>query len=356
MQRCAALVITLVLAGLVIGQDSKKWEPPRPPEGWKAVESKDSRYYFAVPKEASISSRDSSFSSNGLRIVMQAKTCKLKDGTSLEVQGCTLTGSALRGMTTAQVLDVFLSEEKAKGYELGAGKAISLGDIKARDYRMTGEQNQRRLVIFAAKPRVYSLAVTAKDAAQLDSETANKFLNSLVLVPADVVTANLKEKAQKQDATNKESLAKFGAKWTANLNDMTPPDAPVLGMVRGREFKPDKVALENRDTLVFRQGAPRGTGLEVSLWLILKPGESLENKTYEIGRGVRASRTPHIRLIGAPEGSKRSTTEPFVSNYSLKLQFGNKEADKTVPGTIYLCAPDSHRSWIAGKFSVKESQ
>jgi hypothetical protein len=94
--------------------------------------------------------------------------------------------------------------------------------------------------------------------------------------------------------------------------------------------------------------------VEVELWLILKPNESVENKTYEVGRGLRPPVTPHVRLATMAEGAKVPRSVSFLANYSLKLTFSAKDADGAIPGTIYLCAPDAARSWFAGKFTAKE--
>jgi hypothetical protein len=175
------------------------------------------------------------------------------------------------------------------------------------------------------------------------------------LVPAEVVKAAAKERAEKHEAAGKENLAKYGAKWTADLKEMTPPDAAVVGQIRGREFKPDSVTLQPGGRLVLRQGTGTRPDVEVELWLILKPNESVENKTYQVGKGVKAAVTPHIRLATLPEGAKLPKSESFVANYSLKLTFEAKGKDGSIPGTIYLCTPDGAKSFLAGKFSVKEN-
>ena len=182
----------------------------------------------------------------------------LKDGTVLEVRGSTLTGTALKGTTVDQVLDEFIALDKKSGYTVSASKEIKIGDIKAREYKLSnGKQSQRR-VVFGVKPRIFELEAASTDAAKLDTETVNTFLKSLVVVPNEVVAAAAKERTAKQGVTDKANLEKLGAKWTANLKEMKAPDAPAVGMIRGREFKPDSVRLDPGGWLVFQQGAKRG--------------------------------------------------------------------------------------------------
>ena len=94
--------------------------------------------------------------------------------------------------------------------------------------------------------------------------------------------------------------------------------------------------------------------VKVDVTLFLQGNESLENKSYEVGRGVMPPLSPHIRIATLPKGARLLKVEPFVNNYSLKLSFGAKDKDGAIPGTIYLCTPDAARSWLAGKFTVKE--
>jgi len=114
------------------------------------------------------------------------------------------------------------------------------------------------------------------------------------------------------------------------------------------------VTLQPGGKLLFRQGSGRWPDAEVELWLILKPSESVENKTYEVGKGAKPAVTPHVRLATTPEGSQVPRSESHLTNYSLRLTFAAKDKDGAIPGTIYLCTPDAARSWLAGKFAVKE--
>jgi hypothetical protein len=355
MMRIAAVAFGVSFAALALAQDTKKWQPPPTPEGWKALVSKDGRYRFAVPKDIKGSgSRELTSTRRGLKVAIQVNYFTLKDGTLLEVRGATLAGTALKGTTVDQVLDEFIAIDKENGYTVSAPTQIKVGDIKAREYRLSNDKHSQRRVVFGIKPRIFELEVTSADAAALDTEIASTFLKSLVLVPDEVVKAAAKERAEKQGTVDKENLAKLGAKWTANLKEMNAPDAPAVGLIRGREFKPDSVVVEPGGWLVFRQGARTRPDVKVDVTLFLKPNESLENKTYEVGKGIMPALPPHIRISTLPKGAKLLKTEPFVSNYSLKLTFGAKDKDGSIPGTIYLCTPDAARSWLAGKFTVKE--
>jgi hypothetical protein len=352
----AALIVCASLAAVSPAQDPKL-EPPAPPAGWKAVVSKDGTYRFAVPPGTGRSgTRDHSFSINRIRVRSLVNYYTLKDGTTLEVEAATLTGAGLSGLKVGDVFDAIVDGQKEEGFKASDPKDVKVGQLKAKEYRLTKDKTSRRMVIFSVKPRVFILTVDAEDPALLDTETVNTFVNALVLVPAEVVKAQAKERAAKDEAAGKENLEKFGFKWTTALKDMTPPDAPVVGVVRGREFKPDSVKLDAGNWLIFRQG-DKGTfaDIEVKIWLFPKAGESVENKTYEIptsGAKGGAS-TPHIQMATMTAGRRIPQSESFLNRYALKLTLAAKDADGNIPGTIYLCTPDSGKSFLAGTFTAK---
>jgi len=189
----------------------------------------------------------------------------------------------------------------------------------------------------------------------LEGEPANTFLRSLFLVPPDVLKAAAKEKAVKMEAAGKENLEKFGFKWTMALKDMTPPDSPAAGLLRGKEFKPDTATIQGGN-LNLRQGTgvfPEG---EVFIAFLIKNGGSAENKTIEIppGGSVPGGK-PHVRITTMEKNARLPKNESFVDKYALKVTFGAKDANGDIPGTIYLCTPDASRSFVAGSFTVKKN-
>lgn len=325
-----------------------------PPKGWKAVASKDGTYGFAFPGDAPrTGTRDRNYTIHGVRERLRVNYCILKDGMLLEVDTAILSGPALKGVTVADAINNILDSEKDDGFEVSAPKKVKIGEIEGREYRLVKDRVARRTVIFFARPRLFLLNVAADDAAKLDTETADTFLKSVSLVPAAVLKARAQERAAKAAQVAKEQQEKYGAKWTINLKEMTPPDAPAIGVIRGREFKPESVVLRG-SRLTFRQGV-KGVfaDVEVSLTLPLK-GRSPENKTYEIKpAAANPVGSPIVRLATMPAAGGTPQAETVMNRYALKLTFAAKDADGGIPGTIYLCTSDAGRSFLAGKFTVK---
>jgi hypothetical protein len=355
MSRFAAAVVVFGSIVAACPAQEPKWEPPAPPTGWKAVVAKDGTYQFAAPPGTSRSgTRDRTLNIGGVRIRSQLNYYLLKDGTTLEVGTVIPSGSALKGVTFGEVMDTIVNNmEKDDGYSVSARKDTMVGSIKSREYRVSKDKENARLVMFAAKPRIFYLGVTAEDAAKLDTDTANKFVQSLVLVPPEVVKAAAKEKAAKDEQAGKENVEKYGMKWTTNLKEMTPPEAPVVGVIKGKEFKPDVVTLR-AGRLVFRQGEKGAfADMEVSVVMFLK-GEPIEGKEFEIAAAAsNPGGSPHVALAVMPAGAKLPKHESFLNKYALKLTFGAKDANGNIPGTIYLSMPDAGKSFLAGTFSVK---
>ena len=301
-------------------QDPKpqpKWEPPATPSGWKAVVSKDGTYRFVVPQGITRSgTRDHTMTINRVRVRSQVNYFTLKDGTTLEVEAAALSGAGLAGVKVADVFNAILDGIREDGSTVSDPKDVNIGEIMAKEYRVAKDKSNRRMVMFAVKPRIFILSVGAADVANLDTETADTFLKARVLVPAEVVKAAAKERAAKDAEKSKENQEKYGFKWTTVLKDMTPPDAPAVGVIRGREFKPDSVRLRG-GRLVFRQGGTQTfADIEVSVVMFLK-GDSIENKTYEIAAAaINPTGSPHIQLSTMPKGGKLPKSESFLNRYA----------------------------------------
>ena len=334
-------------------KDAKPWEPPATPEGWRAVASKDGTYRFAVPKATTRSgTRERTLNAGGLRARYQIDYAQLKDGTTLEVQIATFTGAALKGAKVSDVTAALLAGEAEEGFEVSAPKAVTLGDLKGNEYRLTKDKLSRRLVMLNAKPRIVSLNVASADDAKLDDETAETFLKSFVFVPVEVVNAARKEAADKLEAVVQANAEKLGFKWTLDLKEMNAPDAPVVGTVRGRDFNPDAVKYVN-GRLTFRQGKEVFAEVESVIYLYPKAGEGVVDRTFELSpaKGFPTG-LPRVELSSMAPKARIPATEGFTDKYAFKLTLGTLAADGTLPGTIYCCAADASRSYFAGTFKA----
>jgi hypothetical protein len=349
MIRATFLIVAFALSAAA-ADDKGQWQPPSAPDGWKYVASSDGVYRFVAPKDTKrTSTRDRTMTINRVRARINAFLFVLKDDTVLKVESLALSGAALRGVKVSDVLDSILSEMKGEGFSASEPKEVTVGDVKANEYRLSKKGQDRRVVLFHAQGRVFVLEVASADPKALDTKTADTFLKSLVLVPADVLRAEAKERAAQLAARVEQQKEKYGFGWTTDPAAMTPPDAPVVGELRGVEFKPDVVKYE-AGRLWLRQGKEVFADGEVSIVLTLKPGESLEKREYSFTPAKGGD--PAISLSTHAKTDKLPKLESFNDKYALKLTFGEKDKDGKIPGTIYLSLPDAARSFVAGKFSV----
>jgi hypothetical protein len=350
------LVALAICGGLVLqttAQDTK-WQPPPTPDGFKAVVSKDGIYRFFIPQQVGRSgSRDHSMNVRGTRMRAQINYYTLKSGQTLEVEVMTLSGAGTRGLTADNVLEGIVEGMKGEGYNVSEPKATQVGSIKAREYHMSNNKASERVVMFVVKPRVFILTASAANPALVEGEPANTFLKSLVMVPPDVLKAANKAKAEKNEAVGEANLEKYGAKWTMAMKDLTAPEAPAVGLIRGKEFKADSATLQNGN-LELIQGAgvfPEG---KVSVVFLIKGNGPVENQTIEIAPNVaRPEGKPVVWIATMDKGARSPKSESFLDKYAMKVTLGSKDAKGNIPGTIYLCTPDGNRSFVAGTFTAK---
>ncbi|MBI3464117.1 MAG: hypothetical protein HY000_13830 [Planctomycetes bacterium] len=156
------------------------------------------------------------------------------------------------------------------------------------------------------------------------------------------------------DTPSKDARKKDTAKpvWTMDLSKMRIPDAPATGRIHGEDFTAEQAELEG-GILTLREGKDFFPEKAVKLFLFLKEGESVEGKTFRV-TGKERFRSPHVHVQWrAKKGEGVPETETVMDNYAMVLEFG-KIKDSRLPGRIYLCLPNTTKSFVAGTFVVGE--
>jgi hypothetical protein len=132
---------------------------------------------------------------------------------------------------------------------------------------------------------------------------------------------------------------------------MTAPDKPAAGKLLGGDFKIEKAELGG-GVLKLRQGKEFFADAEVIIFLFLKPGESVESKSYQVAADDKGGEKPHVYIKRIPPGEKLPAGPGFTSGYAMKLEFGKAKEGK-IPGKIYVCLPDEQKSFVAGTFTIE---
>jgi hypothetical protein len=343
----AATLILGIMPAPILAVDSG----PTAPDGWQYVLPKDRTYQFLFPKNPkSIGYTSRKFTARGIRAEVLMNYCTPRDETFFEVDGATLTGRGLTSLKVDDLYEIMLEGERQRGVAIGDSKDTTIGQHKAREYRMRKDGVRFRAVVLPMKNRVFLLRISAADESKLDSDRANTFFQSFRLLK-DSPEAESKEDAAAAAERATAAMAKFGFKWTLKTEEMTAPDKPVAGLILGKEFKPDSIVRESSGNLRFRQGDAKTPDAEVRIVMFTSPSQKFENRTIEVKPDRKTASMPTILLTSHDPATKIPTTSSF-DKYAMKLHFGARGRDGMVPCTIYLCTADEKRSFMAGKFSV----
>ncbi len=277
--------------------------------------------------------------------------CTLRDGTYFDVEGATLTGRGLGSLKIDDLYEIMLEGEKQQGITVGEPKETTIGNAKAREYRMRKGNTRGRAVLLVNKNRVFELRVRSEDESKLDSDQTKTFFQSFSILK-ESPEAESKEDAASAEQRAKEAIAKFGFKWTLKSEEMTAPDQPVTGLIHGKEFKPDSIVVETGGILRFRQGAEKTPEAEVRVFMFSSPKDKFEDRKIEIKLGRNSGIVPTLILTTHDPATRIPTNNSFFDKYAMKLHFGAMGSDGIAPCTIYLCTSDANKSFMAGKFTL----
>ena len=143
------------------------------------------------------------------------------------------------------------------------------------------------------------------------------------------------------------------ARWTLDVEGAETPNGRVAGSMSGSNFVANDVVLYTGSAtpiLALRQGDRFDVERELLVYLRVKPGESLEGRSWIVARDQPA---------GAPQVVKRWKTTPrvapqqqtFSAGYAMKLELG-KASDGRLPGKIYLALPGPDQTVAGGVFTA----
>lgn len=130
--------------------------------------------------------------------------------------------------------------------------------------------------------------------------------------------------------------------WTSDISTVSFPAHPASGKIRGQDFALTTTGFRNGD-LRLRSG----TNMRLDVYHL---GNSIEGQSYEVRPHDNDRDNPRVRMTWKEGDAVMTAT--FSKGYAMKLQFG-KAINHTVSGNIYLCLPDTSKSFVAGTFEVR---
>jgi hypothetical protein len=141
--------------------------------------------------------------------------------------------------------------------------------------------------------------------------------------------------------------------WTLDLTNAVFPDRIAAGVIHGKDFACRQAVLQN-GLLALR--SERGWQAAVSANIFISTNafstnaaQILSGRSFEVGTNY-AGFAPSVTLSWR-EGDMR-VIEMFTNNFAMKLEFGNVSSNE-LPGKIYLCLPDTMKSYVAGSFTAE---
>ena len=134
--------------------------------------------------------------------------------------------------------------------------------------------------------------------------------------------------------------------WTLNLDDVTTPNATVVGRIHGRDFILNWSWYQNGE-LMLRSGTNSPIEFGARINFSGAAPEALANKTINVSTNVDQAAV--LTLFWREDAGVQK--QIFKESYALRLEFGALTTNR-LPGKIYLCTPDQEKSYLMGKFNA----
>ena len=137
------------------------------------------------------------------------------------------------------------------------------------------------------------------------------------------------------------------ADWSLDVSTNVIPDAPVSGRIHAQNFVVERANFRE-GTLTLRFGT-RGA---VEFGALVSFGgaqpESLAGQSINVTTDADKAARVQLRWKDANGEAQRAE---FTNGYAMRLEFGPL-ANGRLPGKIYLCTPDTEKSFLHGTFNA----
>ena len=135
------------------------------------------------------------------------------------------------------------------------------------------------------------------------------------------------------------------ANWSLVLGTNALPETPVAGRIHGLDFIVERCTLQN-GSLMLRAGTKGPVEFGVFVNFSGAQPEALAGQTINVSTNAEKAAKVSLRWKDAA-GVVQKTN--YDAGYALRLEFGAL-ANNHLPGKIYLCTPDTERSYMLGNF------
>jgi len=171
--------------------------------------------------------------------------------------------------------------------------------------------------------------------------------------------------------------------WVADASRAEFPDRPAAGRLHGTAFAvesariapywqtsgpPEKQDRVDGAVLKLQRGKDWVPTNYYTIFLAVKPGETVDGKTFVVPAGGLFKQTEKIMdkdgkgwfrpVAGVQANSQEPGGKPRTDLFpkvTMRLEFGKRKDDR-LPGKIYLCIDDKEKSFVAGSFEAVVEQ
>ena len=133
------------------------------------------------------------------------------------------------------------------------------------------------------------------------------------------------------------------ASWMLDLAATPIPDSTVAGRIHGRDFICDRAILQG-GTLTLRGATDLGATINFGGVL----PEALAGQSINVATNADKA----ARVVLRWKEDNLSLRESFTNGYALRIEFGQLAGNR-MPGKVYLCTPDTEKSYITGNFDAE---
>ena len=133
------------------------------------------------------------------------------------------------------------------------------------------------------------------------------------------------------------------ASWMLDLAAAPIPDSTVAGRIHGRDFICDRAILQG-GTLTLRGATDLGATINFGGVL----PEALAGQSINVATNADKA----ARVVLRWKEDNLSLRENFTNGYALRIEFGQLAGNR-MPGKVYLCTPDTEKSYISGNFDAE---
>jgi hypothetical protein len=138
--------------------------------------------------------------------------------------------------------------------------------------------------------------------------------------------------------------------WTLDVDHAKIPEGKANGTISGTNFVPE-TAICTPQFLGLYEGQVRSPEMGVVVYLNLKPGESLTNRSFTVSPDKRDPGVRQVAKLWKTNPRFAAHNKSFSSGYALKLEFG-ESASNVISGKIFLALPDTEQTVVAGQFKA----